>query len=136
MAFLASTKQMFRDVLPEHVLNDLQKQHITTTREDFNWVNSEIGRLSDSLFPTWNMMRLVQQLKPKGSTSVNRAGAEEPAPPTEHVTPPVQCWESIQANMERMIAAALARNDQGRSNSRTPQGRETPKAVALAISQI
>ena len=56
-------------------------KHLGTTRDEFNWVNGEIGRLNDSRLSKWNMTRLVQEIKSKGSTSANQCGAEEKFPP-------------------------------------------------------
>ena len=74
---------MFRDVLPDHVLNELRKQHLDTTLTEYNWVSAELGRLSDYRLSKWNMSKLAQQLKPKTSTSVNQISSEEPSPPIE-----------------------------------------------------
>ena len=106
-------RQMFRDVLPEHVLNELRKQHLDTTQKEYNWVSAELGRLNDYRLSKWNMSKLAQQLKPKTSTSVNQIGSKEPSPPIEPPASPVPDWANFQANMERMIAAAMAKNDRG-----------------------
>ena len=75
-----------------------------------------------TMFQKWNMSKIAEQLKPKTFTSVNQIGSEEPSPPIEPPASPVPDWANFQANMERMIAAAMAKNDRGRPNNRTPQG--------------
>ena len=72
---------------------------------------------------------MVQQLRtgPKNAVSVSKVGKEEvahedqaPAPP-----PPIPDMASMQANIERMVSAALTRSNQpgrGRPQERTSQG--------------
>ena len=115
-------KIMFRNTLPDHVLEELKKQHLDVTQKEYNWVMGELGRFNDSRLSKWNMTKLVQQLKPKGSSSINQIGAVEPSTSEPPPPPPVPDWSSIEANMARMIAAAFEKNDRGRSGSRTPQG--------------
>ena len=112
-------KIMFRNILPDHVLSELKKQNIDIAIKEYNWVMGELGRFNDTRLSKWNMSKLVQQLKPKNSTSVNQVGADDHST-VEPPAPPVPDMSSFQANLERMVAAAFEKQqDRGRSTHRT-----------------
>ena len=125
-------KRMFQNILPEHVVEQIRKRpDLDTLPKQICWVQSELGRFNDSRLSKWNMSKLVQQLKgaPKNATSVSQVGVEhtsdEPSPP------PVPDLANLQANIERMVAAALSKDvkmkdergrDRGRRTERSPSG--------------
>ena len=123
-------KLMFNNILPDHVINEIRQQRdLDTLQKQMNWVNSELSRYNDSRLSKWNRDKLVQQLRtgPKNAVSVSKVGKEEVAPEDQASAPPppVPDMASMQANIERMVSAALTRSNQpsrGRPQERTPQG--------------
>ena len=124
---------MFQNILPDHVLGEVRKQReLDTLPKQIIWVQGELSRFNDSRLSKWNMSKLVQQLKgaPKNATSVNMVGSDHTSQTSEEVpAPPVPDLASFQANIERMVAAALSKDDRGRGQddrgrgrARTPQG--------------
>ena len=121
--------QMFQDVLPDHVSKEIQdKPELFSLTSQLNWVNAELARFNDSRLSKWNMMKLAHQLKPKDMkipTTINPVMAEddrtsrsEPAL-AEAPPPPVPNAADMQANLERMIAAAVTKMDRGRGEQRS-----------------
>ena len=124
----AHLRHMFRGILPEHVVEELKKLHqsgqFTTWDLEYNYVYKEIARLNDSRLSKWNLQRLTDAIKPKTSQKVNHVGAEDPPP-----APPAPDMASMQANIERMVAAAFQKNDRGRTNDKTtPSGSRSGSA--------
>ena len=126
---------MFHEVLPEHVSKEIRLQKdLITISQQVNWVTAELSRFNDTRLSKWNMQRLTQQLKGSSSklpTSVQpvmseqqmESGGAESAP-----SPPVPDMSTMQANIERMIAAAMERGggrDRGRGGQRTASGSRT-----------
>lgn len=118
---------MFHEVLPEHVSKEIRNhKDLTTINSQVGWVTAELSRFNDSRLSKWNMQRLTQQLKgsstklptslqPVMSESQMESGVAAPPPP------PTADMASMQANIERMIAAAMERGggrDRGRGGQR------------------
>ena len=120
-------RHMFRGVLPEHVVEELKKLRATgqfaTWDLEYNYVYKEIARLNDSRLSKWNLQRLTDAIKPKSSQKMNHVGAEDPPPP-----PPAPTMADMQANIERMVAAAFQKNDRGRSTDKSPSGSRSGSA--------
>ena len=122
--------QMFQDILPEHVSKDVRdRRELVTLTAQINWVNSELSRYDDSRLSKWNMMKLQHQLKPrdlKMPTSVNQVMAgdgrnsnvDATSMPAEASPPPNPSTGDLQANLERMIAAAVSKLDRGRGGDK------------------
>ena len=118
---------MFHNTLPDSVLAEVRKQReLVTLQQQVAWVYGELGRYTDSKLSKWNTRRLEQQLKvgPKNATGVNALSAEA-TPESADSSPPIADMASMQANLERMVAAAFTKagqTDRGRTRERTPQG--------------
>ena len=121
--------QMFHDILPEHILKEVKSQRdLVTLNQQFNWVISELSRFNDHRLSKWNMLKLAQQLKPgpKTPTAINPLmadGAPADVPSSDVQAPPVPDMASVEANVERMVAAAFSKQqERGRRDVRTPTG--------------
>ena len=125
---------MFHNTLPDSVLAEVRKQRdLVTLNQQVAWVYGELGRYTDSKLSKWNTRRLEQQLKtgPKNATGVNALSAEVGERHGSECVepPPMPDMASMQANLERMVAAAFSKAgkdgqaDRGRSatRERTPQ---------------
>ena len=129
--------QMFQDILPDHVSKDVRdRRELVTLTAQLNWVNSELSRYNDSRLSKWNMMKLQHQLKPrdlKMPTSVNQVMAEDgrnsnvdaTSMPAGVTQPPIPSAGDMQANLERMIAAAVSKLDRGRGGNNGGRPRST-----------
>ena len=126
---------MFHEVLPEHVSKEIRNQKdLVTINQQVNWVTAELSRFNDSRLSKWNMQRLTQQLKgasTKMPTSIQPVMSETQSPLPDAATavaPPIPDMATLQASMERMIAAAIEKGggrDRGRGGQRTPSGSRT-----------
>ena len=114
--------------LPEHVVEELKKLQTTgqfaTWDLEYNHVYKEIRRFNDSRMSKWNLQRLTDAIKPKAAQKINHIGSEQDPRERQQEQPvPVPDMASMQANIERMVAAAIAKTDRGRSNDKsTPSG--------------
>ena len=117
---------MFHGILPEHVSKEVRAQRdLDTLAKQVSWVNAELTCFNDVRLWRWNMTKLAQLLKggqkhPMNVSQVSNENHDEVEQPV--APPPVSDMASFQANLERMIAAALNQEARGRSGNRTPQG--------------
>ena len=116
-------KHMFRNILPEHVKAELKKQNLDSLDKEYNWVHNELGRFNDHRLSKWNIEKLTEQIRTRNPVRAHHVGAEQVAAPAKDdvPAPPVPDMSSMQANIERMVAAAISRNDRGRSETRNSQ---------------
>ena len=130
----AHLRHMFRGILPEHVVEELKKLQTTgqfvTWDLEYNHVYKEISRFNDSRMSKWNLQRLTDAIKPKAAQKINHIGSEQDPRERQQEQPvPVPDMASMQANIERMVAAAIAKTDRGRSNDKsTPSGSRSGSA--------
>ena len=129
----AHLRHMFRGVLPDNVTEELKKLHATgqlqTWDLEYNHVYKEISRFNDSRLSKWNLQRLNESIKPKHSQKVNHVGSSEPRTDEQFEPPPMPDLASMQANVERMVAAAISRADRGRpSTKQTSSGSRSGSA--------
>ena len=126
----AHLRHMFRGIIPEHVTDELKKlqSQFPVWDMEYNYVYKEISRLNDSRLSKWNMQRLTEAIKPKSSQKINHVGSEQ-----RHVEqsqdvppPPIPDMSSMQANLERMVAAAFSKAERGRPSA-VDRGRSTAK---------
>ena len=121
---------MFEKMLPDSVKDDVKKLAKQNNCEfdldkQIAYVYSEMGTVLDEKLSRWNLNKLQQQLKlkPKNTTGINALSASEPSDATIP-PPPTVDMAALNANMERMINAAFARQNnppgqRGRGDDRT-----------------
>ena len=116
---------MLWKILPDEFREDLKRQKDLRGNLDqqVGYLYGEIGDSMDEKLSKWNLAKLQQQLKmkSKNSTGINVIGAQrhdEDAAPSAPVAPPppMPDMAAFEANVERMINAAVAR---GRGSDRT-----------------
>ena len=120
---------MFHNTLPVNCLADIRKnRNLDTLQKQRIWVYNELGRYADTKLSTRNTMRLEKQLKtgPKNEAGVHNVNVDTPE--SGVVPPPSPDMSTLQAQLERMVNAAVSKagkadagKDRGRSPSRTPQ---------------
>ena len=134
---------MFRKILPDEVREELKRQRDIRRdlQRQIDDVYTEIGTLIDSKLSRWNISKLQQKLKPK-ATGVSAVGASnnEPVSHTpqgddtrvsDAPPPPIPDIASLNANMGRMVNAAVSRDrDQDRG-----RGRNVQKSPAASRSE-
>lgn len=111
----------FWKILPDIVKHDVKKQKdcVGNLDKQTAYVLSTLIEHSDEKLSKWNLNKLQDTLKfkPKNSTSLHAiasASAEAEVPPPLPVT-----MEAMTQNIERIVAAALTRNnDRGRAPAR------------------
>ena len=118
---------MFWKILTEEVKEDVKKQKDIRGNLDFQIAHlyGEIGDSLDEKLSEWNLAKLQQQLlsKPKttaGLNAVNAQARDEPSVETPAAVappPPIPDMAAFEANVERMVNAAVAR---GRGNDKQP----------------
>ena len=117
---------MFWKILPDEVREDVKKQKDIKRNLDLQigYLYGEIADSMDDKLSRWNLSKLQQQLKfrTKNSTGLNAVGASvasepKPSSPDEVPPPPMPDMANFQANLERMVNAAVSR---GRNTQRTP----------------
>ena len=110
---------MFWKILPEEVKEDVKKQKDIRGNLDLQiaYLYGEIGDSMDEKLSKWNLTKLQQQLraKTKNTTGLNAMNAHtlnEPsinASPVIAPPPPMPDMAAFEANVERMVNAAVAR---------------------------
>ena len=123
---------MFWKILPDDIREDLKKQKDCANDLDkqIAYVYGELGTVLDDKLSAWNLSKLQKQVgrKPKNTTGINVVGAsEEMVPP-----PPSVDIEYLNANIERMVNAAVAR---GRAPGRNGGARPDRPRSSSAGSQ-
>ena len=123
---------MFWKILPEEVKEDVKKQKDIRGNLDLQiaYLYGEIGDSMDEKLSKWNLAKLQQQLhsKSKNTTGLNAMNAharDEPqveVPPTAAPPPPFPDMAAFEANVERMVNAAVAR---GRGSDKQPSSTRT-----------
>ena len=119
---------MFHKILPDEVREELKRQR--DIRQDLqrqiDYVYAEIGTFIDSKLSNWNISKLQQQLKSK-STGLSAVGASNneyaghtsqsnDAKNMEVPPPPIPDLASLNANIERMVNAAVSRGRDFKKN--------------------
>ena len=117
---------MLHGILPDEVREAVRQQRDMRfdLQRQLNFIFSEISQFVDSKLSKWNLAKLQQSLKPKvkNTTGINLVQASD-AENSSHVDPPppVPDMASFNANVKRMINAAVARGrESGRDSRRTP----------------
>ena len=120
---------MFWKILPDEVVADIKRRRdlVGDLQGQIDFVHGELDTYTDDRLSKWNLSKLQSQLKtrPKNSTGIHAMPTEqsEPAAPPP---PPMPDMASFNANLERMVNAAVART--GRSTARTPPGSRSGSA--------
>ena len=137
----AHLRHVCRGIVPEHVVEELKKLPTTgqfaTWDQEYNHVYKEIARLNDSRMSKWNIQRLTEAIKPRPSQKVNHIGAEEQQQPEQSQPPsaPIPDMASMQANIERMVAAAFSKADRGRPTDKSTSSRSRSGSANSTDSQ-
>ena len=124
---------MFQNILPQDVLSDVKLQR--DLRDDLQkqvaYVLSEIETYTNAELSTWNIAKLQNSLKPKAkvpTTIAALATAEMEIKPQQQESlvsvpaPPIPDLASFQANIERMVNAAVSKTagaNRGRDKERS-----------------
>ena len=118
---------MLWKILPDDVREEIKRQR--TIRYDLDgqiaYLYGELGDNMDERLSRWNLTKLQQQLKykAKNTTGIHALGTSSNSSPEPAPSPPVPDFEAFNANLERMVNAAVTRGqDRGRTNARTPPG--------------
>ena len=127
---------MFHKILPDEVREELKRQRDLKNdlQRQIDFVYSELGSFIDNKLSKWNISKLQQQIKTKttGVSVVGTTNSEPvgPAAPVSEVrqgdtlAPPIPDLAAFNANLERMINAAVARghnsDSRGRDSKRSP----------------
>ena len=132
---------MLWKILPDDVREDLKRQKNLRGNLDQQvaYLYGEIGDSMDEKLSKWNLAKLQQQLKvrSKNSTGINVIGAQhhdEDVPQSAPAVPPppMPDMSAFEANVERMINAAVAR---GRGNDRNDRRTDRRQRSGSAGSQ-
>ena len=122
---------MFQRILPDDVRENLKLQR--DMKEDLqrqiDHVLGELGTSIDHTLSKWNISKLNKALKsskPPGSAGIHAVQTdheERRITAASAPAPPVPDAASLQANLERMVAAAFNKQSRGRDpKRRTPSG--------------
>ena len=86
-------RHMFRKIIPEHVVEELKKLHVSgqmaTWNLEYDYVYKEISRLNDSRMSKFNLQRLNEAIKPRSAQKISHVGSEQ-WQPTEAMAPRFQ----------------------------------------------
>ena len=119
---------MLWGIIPDDLKEEIKKNKDVrdSLHKQVAWLYEQIAEKTDEKLSRWNLSKLQSQLKhtPKNTTGIHQVSATTNGDePQEPLPPPVPDLASLNANMERMINAAVARaSDRGRSSNRTPPG--------------
>ena len=124
---------MFWEILPVDVRDDLKKQRDLqgNLQRQIDHVYVALDTHMDEPLSRWNLSKLQSQLKAKSknTTGINVVSSEVESP---NPAPPMPDMSTMQANIERRVAAAVARTDgrgdRGRTNNRSPAGSRSGSA--------
>ena len=97
---------------------DLQKQ--------IDYVYVSIDTYVDDRLSKWNLSKLQSQLKSRAKNTTGIHAVSTDGDSNDVPAPPVPDMTALTANIERIVAAAVART--GRSNGRTPPGSRSGSA--------
>ena len=120
---------MFWKILPDEVCADVKKKRDIKYDLDLQIADlyGQLGDNMDEKLSRWSLSKLQQPLKFKGKSSTGMNAIEmTPEAPSKPSTneappPPMPDAASFQANLERMVNAAVTR-ERGRQPTRTPPG--------------
>ena len=123
---MAILKHMFRNVLPEHVKSELKRQHLETLEKEHSWVHGELSHFNDHRLSKWNIQKVAERIKRRNAVKARHVGADEVSASTPQqrepsAPPPLPDMAAMQANVERLVAAAVSQSDRGRPGHRPSQ---------------
>ena len=114
---------MFQRILPDDVLANLklQRDMKDDLQRQISHVFGDLGTSVDQSLSKWNLSKLQKALKPTRPASGTSINAVHTEPETQDFPPPpVPDAAAMQANIERMVAAAIGQQTRGRDQRRTP----------------
>ena len=120
---------MFWEILPIEIRDEVKKQRDLqgSLQKQIDHVYVSLDTHLDDRLSRWNLSKLQSQLKgrQKNTTGINSVEVESSVP-----APPVPDMATMQANIERIVAAAMSSNNgqRGRTNARSPAGSRSGSA--------